>query len=137
VSYTNLPLNFTGDTTETEMFKMFSPDQIEALKSGNYTYNHHHMGVDPSEFETDKGLKETFVPTSTSVDPKGEHFVASVEGKTYPFYGTQFHPEKQYLSFAPDFNFDHSELSEHINRNFADFYVGQTRKNDNTFPSYE
>jgi gamma-glutamyl hydrolase len=59
------------------------------------TYNSHQWGVDPSVFETDAGLKEIFEVTSVSYLPdNGKPFVASVESHKYPFFGTQFHPEK-------------------------------------------
>jgi len=58
------------------------------------TYNSHHWGVDPKQFETDAKLKEMFDVTSISYLPTGEPFVASIESTKYPFFGTQFHPEK-------------------------------------------
>lgn len=89
------------------------------------------------EFANDEQLMKMFKATSFSSDPKGEDFVTTIEGLDYPFYGTQFHPEKQYLSFAPGFDFKHDEQSEVINRKFADFFVGETRKNTNGFMIYE
>lgn len=64
-------------------------------------------------------------------------FVSSMEAYNYPFYGTQFHPEKQFLSFDPNFRFNHDEVSEEINRHYYDFFVGKARKNSQSFESYE
>ena len=59
------------------------------------TYNAHTYGIDPSKFETDAGLKEMFELTSVSytTETNGKAFAATIEGKKYPFFGTQFHPE--------------------------------------------
>lgn len=51
-------------------------------------YNSHHFGVNPKKFETDAGLKETYEVTAVSLLEDGRPFVASIEGKKYPFYGT-------------------------------------------------
>jgi len=59
----------------------------------NITWNGHNWAVNPASFETDAGLKEMFEVTAISYMPDGRPFVASVEGKKYPFFGTQFHPE--------------------------------------------
>ena len=59
------------------------------------TFNHHSFGIALDTFSTDEGLKIAFTPTSTSTDPvSGDTFVATMESPDYPFYGTQFHPEK-------------------------------------------
>ena len=60
-----------------------------------------------------------------------------MEAYNYPFYGTQFHPEKYQFSFHPDSNFLHTNTSIVYNRYFADFFIEQARKNNNQFPSYE
>lgn len=56
----------------------------------------------PDKYESDYGLKAMFRPTSVSYDNKGKVFVASMESDKYPFYGVQFHPEKQQYVFYPD-----------------------------------
>ena len=68
---------------------------------------------------------------------QGTDFVSSIEAFHYPFYGTQFHAEKQFLSFDPNFRFNHDEVSEEINRKYFDFFVGKTRKNSQKFETYE
>lgn len=60
----------------------------------NLTYNAHNWGVIPEKFETDAGLKEIFEVTSISYSDEGAPFVSSIESPKYPFFGTQYHPEK-------------------------------------------
>jgi gamma-glutamyl hydrolase len=65
------------------------------------TYNAHTHGISLEEFNSNKGLVEMFKATSTSIDENGIEFVASIEAHDYPFYGTQFHPEKEQFTFYP------------------------------------
>ena len=78
-----------------------------------------------------------FTPTAISYDNDGKAFVASMEAKAYPFFATQFHPEKAQFVFYPGTKIDHSTESIHYNRYFADFFVEQCKMNGNSFSSYE
>jgi len=52
-------------------------------------YNSHDWGIDPKKFETDEGLREMFEVTAVHHLPDtGAVFVASIESKKYPFFGT-------------------------------------------------
>lgn len=76
---------------------MFSGLGMQAyeFETHNFTYNSHHFAVKPSLFETDDSLRNFWTVTSISTVPNnGTEFVASIEAINYPFYGTQFHPEK-------------------------------------------
>ena len=96
------------------------------------TFNHHSYGVALSAFTEDLGLGSMFTPTSTSTDPvSGDTFVASMESKNYPFFGTQFHPEKVLTMFNAD-SIDHSWESVSYNRYFADRFIELARENTNT-----
>lgn len=102
----------------------------------NVTYNAHHWGMNPNKFKTDKKLSDLFYHTSISYMPDGRPFVASIESKDYPFFGTQFHPEKATRVFREDLYIDHSWISIELNRHFTDYFVYQCRHNPNSFGSY-
>ena len=86
------------------MFAGMGPDAW-LLNEYNVTYNSHHWSLDPYKFQIDMGLRAFFKPTSISYMPDGRKFVASMEttglNAYYPFYGTQFHPEKAASIFNP------------------------------------
>ena len=42
-------------------------------------------------------------PLSTNIDEDGLEFISTLEAKTYPFYATQFHPEKNTFEWAPKY----------------------------------
>ena len=93
-SHVSLPITFTKDPKETKMFCPLGEEAMQFQK-GNFTLNSHSWSIPPSTFETDAGLKEMWDVTSTSFDSAHNRtFVASIEGKKYPFMATQFHPEK-------------------------------------------
>ena len=58
------------------------------FETGNYTYNSHLHAVNPELFKEDEGLKTFWDLTSVSFMPNGTAFVATIESKNYPIYGT-------------------------------------------------
>lgn len=96
----NYVLHFTQEPEKTRIFgPLGSQSQIFAEKA--LTYNHHHFGVTPNRFLTDRGLSEIFTPIAISYDNEGRPFIAAMESKQYPFFGVQFHPEKAQFIFYP------------------------------------
>lgn len=131
----NYNLEFLVDPSTTRMFSPLGDDaQIYAKK--NITYNHHTFGIKPDLFKTDTKLAAMFTPTSVSYDNNGKAFVASMESKKYPFFGTQFHPEKQQFSYYPSVKIEHDPTSIFYNRYFGDFFVNQCRMNKQKFKNY-
>jgi gamma-glutamyl hydrolase len=130
-----IPITFIGNPEET---KMFGP-----LRKASYTfevspmtYNSHKHGISLTTFNSNKGITSIFKATSTSVDENGLEFVSSMESTKYPFYGTQFHPEKEQFSFYPEGHFEHNEETLAFNRYFADFFVSEAKQNTNKFDTY-
>lgn len=99
-------------------------------------YNSHHFGVNPDKFKNDKKLKDTYEVTAISNLADGTPFVASIESKKYPFFATQFHPEKSSYVFVENKGINHSWLSLQMNRHFGDFFVYTARHNTNKFGDY-
>ena len=92
LTHASIPLKFVVDPLES---KMYGSLQEEALlfENHNFTYNGHNWGINPDTFLTDAGLKDMFIVNAISYMPDGRPFVASIEGRKYPIYGTLFHPE--------------------------------------------
>jgi gamma-glutamyl hydrolase len=94
LTHESLPLQFIVDPRDSQMFGQLQ-DVAFLFENHNYTYNGHNWGIPPEKFISDSGLKAMFTATSVSVMPApyGRQFVASMEGKKYPIFGTLFHPE--------------------------------------------
>ena len=112
------------------------------------TYNHHQSGITPEEFLADKGLTDMFVITSTNVDLNGRHFVSSMEAldlDKYPFYGVQWHPEKNAYEYGTVPGTDHpwaNNINHHPNGIYvcaamAEVFISEARKNEHVYLEVE
>lgn len=99
--------------------------------------NIHKYGISQETFQKDEGLKSMFRPTSISYDLDDKPFIATMESEKYPFFATQFHPEKEQFYFVPGTNIDHSEKSIYLNRYFGDFFVCHAKNNMNKYDTYK
>jgi len=77
--------------------KVLSRGNIEeyarVFKEQSFYYNHE-LGITPDHFKKYPELEGNYNILGTSKDPKNLEFVTIIEHKKYPFFGTQFHPEK-------------------------------------------
>ena len=114
-SFDNLlsTLDFTKDGLESTMMKNAIPAVMRKLSTKNCTLNNHKMGISPMEFKKHTNLDKFYKIISTSKDRKGKKYVSTIEGRFYPFYGVQWHPER---SSAMDY--------------FAKFFVKELKKNN-------
>merc|ERR1712168_1156095 len=71
-------------------------------------------------------------------DEFGKEFISTVEAKNFPFYGVQWHPEKN--------NFEHKTLYKEFpssangvltSQYMANFFVNEARKNHHKFPTQQ
>lgn len=120
-SFNNLlsTLDFTEDGLKSRMMKNATSAQIKHLSTKNCTLNNHKMGLSPNKFKKHKNINNFYKIVSTSNDRKGKKYVSTIEGKVYPFYGVQWHPER---SSAMDY--------------FANFFVNELKKNKNKKKRY-
>lgn len=119
------------------MFNWFGNEAYK-FERNNYTYNSHTWSINPKKFKTDEGLREMFKVTSISYMPTdGRPFVASIESDKYPFFGTQFHPEKVTTIYSEGNGINHSLESISLNRHFADYFVYLTRHNTNYYGDFK
>ena len=97
--------------------------------------NNHQAGVTPATFKENSKLNSFFDVLSTNVDRKGRAFVSTVESKTYPVYGTQWHPEKNNFEWGmrtdgtPYEVINHTPEAVHASQALANYFVGECRRN--------
>lgn len=126
----SLTLDFVVEPSETEMFAALGEDAYK-FETDAVTLNSHSWGVNPDSFTTDKSLSEFYRLTSVSYEPGNEPadarpFGASMEAFDYPFFGTQFHPEK-ILAMFYDMGINHTWESIKLNRYFTDHFMSYAR----------
>lgn len=109
---------------------------LEALENDPITVNLHHYSVLANESKLHPRMATTFTPLATNKDRNGVEFVSMMEGITLPFYGTQFHPEKNAYEWdqgwcngtIPGVNAARSSGAIAAMQYFSDFFVSEARK---------
>jgi gamma-glutamyl hydrolase len=98
------PLRLTPESKRSDMMRSFSKSYLYALEHHPLTLQNHMYGISPHEFMINPHLRRFYRILATAIDEKGKEYVTIVEGKYYPIYGVQNHPERQrqsrpFLSF--------------------------------------
>lgn len=70
---------------------------------------------------------------SVNKDWNGLEFISTIEHVNYPFYGVQFHPEKNLYEWVLNKNISHSSNAVLASQYFAQFFINEARKNDHHF----
>lgn len=101
------------------------------------TANYHIKCMTPKRFNESK-LDQFFNIVTTNQDDKNKSitFISTIEAKDYPFYGVQWHPEKNQFEFVLNKNHEnipHDYNAILVGQYMANFIVQEARKNNNTF----
>lgn len=128
------PLLFNTEILkESKMFSFLDDEDIYALKYLNTTSQFHHYGVSEEKFIEHESLSSFFKITTYSEDLDGKITISTVEGKHYPVYAIQSHPEKSNYVRNMQYGVPQTRESVFIGQKLANFFVEEARKNDNTF----
>ncbi|XP_048385613.1 gamma-glutamyl hydrolase-like [Stegostoma tigrinum] len=123
-----LPLNFTKGAMDSRMFKNFPVDLMKALAVEPLTANFHHNSLSVKNFTNNAELRNFYNILSTNVDSNGIEFVSTMEGKSYPVYGVQWHPEKNLFEWSRK-KIPHTPHAVEVGWYMANFFVNEARKN--------
>ena len=104
-------LGFTADGWLSRLFGGMSYELFKQVASpvGDLAFNNHGLGIHPDDFRASPA-NEYFRILSVDEDRKGTPFVSTVEGRHFPFYGTQWHPEKAPWEWNPLHEISHNEV---------------------------
>ncbi|XP_030622096.1 gamma-glutamyl hydrolase [Chanos chanos] len=133
----SLPLTFTEDPLLSRMFKSFPDKVLKALATEPLTGNFHHYGVTAEAFLNNQKLNDFFSILSTNIAENGSKFVSTMEGKKYPFYGVQWHPEVNRFQWDPNYQFPHSKNAVRVSSLLAEFFVNEARRSLHRFSQPE
>lgn len=138
-SNVNLPLHLTPEASSSRLFEKATQRIMNALLFENVTFNSHHRGVPPAEWMKPE-LWKTLKVLATSFDEDGKEFVSVVEGVNgLPWFGVQFHPEKNAFehgflpSGQPAVLALHTPNAIAVTQFLSNFFVQQARKNIRSF----
>lgn len=132
-----IPLNLTKHAFESRLFENLSKKFMQSLMFEPVTMNMHKMGISPDVYKENKKLMQMFRVLSTNLDYKGKEFVSTIEGIDYPFYGMQWHPEKNIFEWTRKARISHFPNAIEISQEIVNFFVNEARKNHQHFKSEE
>ncbi|XP_064623925.1 gamma-glutamyl hydrolase-like isoform X3 [Lineus longissimus] len=132
-----LPLKFSSDYNKSRLLKTADPNVIKILIAENITANFHKKCCTPKTFKSTPELSGFFRMVSTNKDRNGLDFVSMMEAFEYPFYGSQWHPEKNSYDMGYQDHIPHTFESARVAQYFANFFVDEARKSNHEFPSME
>lgn len=95
-SFNNLmsTLYFPDDPRDTRLFRNADKKFLLMLQKEECTLNNHKMGLSVKSFMDNPRVSKFFKIVSTSVDRLNQEYVSTIEAYDYPFYGFQWHPER-------------------------------------------
>ncbi|XP_061784756.1 gamma-glutamyl hydrolase [Nerophis lumbriciformis] len=128
-----LPLNLTPAAYTSRMFEGFPKELMEALQREPLTGHFHHYGLTVKAFKNNEKLQGFFTIISTNTGESGVDFVSTFEGKQYPFYGVQWHPEVNRFQWDSKLNFPHSPHAVQLSSLVAGFFVNEGRRSLHDF----
>lgn len=117
----NLPVTLLpGDSRFRTWLQTTHPNYESVLANGpQFFYNS--KGVCLATFESNRPAASKYQVLST-FGSGGKSYVAAIEHREYPFFGLQFHPEKNLFDFSDFFQADHSAASVKASRLFQDYF---------------
>jgi len=130
-----VPLNFTSAANSSRLFLNAGSHLMNILATEDVTFNNHEKGVSPTNF--DNKLSFFYNVLSYNYDLNNKLFVSAMEAKNYPFYGVQFHPEKNLFEWTTYYDIPHFTDSSLIAQYFTNFFVNEARKSTHSYPSQD
>lgn len=139
VMATNLPLSLrlVPGALSSRLFRSFPSSLVEALRTEQITFNSHDHGLLLSEYRSNTELNSFFQLLSVNRASNGPWFVSTVEARDYPFYGTQWHPEKNNFEWSQNAdysNLPHTPDAIEASQATARFFLSEARKSGHVFP---
>merc|ERR1711962_1822433 len=135
-----MSLQMTKDAPQSRLFRDI-PSNVESILSENkVTYNAHYNCVSVDSYHKSHELQSFFSVLSTNQDSNGKVFISTMEGRRYPFYAVQWHPEMNSFEFNRNnteglgTNINHSYQAILTSQYTANFFVNEARKNSHKFP---
>nr|XP_004653382.1 gamma-glutamyl hydrolase [Jaculus jaculus] len=129
-----LPLNFTGGSLQSRMFKNFPADLLLSLAVEPLTANFHKWSLSVQNFTMNEKLKKFFNVLTTNTDGNID-FISSMEGYKYPVYAVQWHPEKAPYEWKKLGGISHAPNAVKTAFYLAEFFVSEARRSSHHFQS--
>ncbi|XP_043199245.1 gamma-glutamyl hydrolase-like [Amphibalanus amphitrite] len=120
---------------ESRMFANATPEQVALFTDEPNVVMFHSKCVRPGAFAR---LAPEYRSVATAVDRHGLEYVAILEHRDLPIYGTQFHPEKAAFEWSTLERVDqisHAPSAVSASQYLGEFLVSEARRSENVFTS--
>jgi gamma-glutamyl hydrolase len=107
---------------DSDMFNNWQDKHFNAASNGHgVLYFSHHYAVFTKYFNESQALTSFWHLVAKTTSSAGQEFVSAIQAKQYPFFGSQFHPEKSPFEWRVDANRtkESIELVQLLSNNFV------------------
>jgi gamma-glutamyl hydrolase len=132
-----LALAFTAAAQHSRLYGSMEKRIVDIFRTQAIAENLHQLGLSPQLYAHNERFRSTWDILSVNVDRKDAEFVSSMEAKKYPFYATQFHPERNAYEWDREEALIHSADAVAAMQALANFLVSEARKSGHVFASRE
>ena len=116
------------------LYSDLSTNLLNRLQSGDgILYFNHHFAITKEYFLNSQPLRKFWNVESYTTTSFSEDFLSTFKAKDYPFFGVQFHPEKNLFEWKV--YADRSESGAEIVQIISNKFVEMARKSKNSFSS--
>lgn len=132
---TDRTIHWNEQTLPLSPFSQFLDDEdLSNLEKFRLSYFNHVYSITKDTYQKNKQLQKVIYVIGDTYNKDGINFQSVVYGKQYPFFGTQFHPEKiQFERVKATVGMNTSNNAITAAKKFAVMQVHQARKNQNKF----
>ena len=132
------PLNLSKDYRESKLFRDVPDYLAKAFNSSpTITAHNHDYSLPVQLFEKNKKVKDFYKVLTTNVDRKGKQFVSTMEARKYPFYSTQWHPEKCSYEWSARQKVSHDLIAIQLAQYISNFFVNEAKFSSHKFATEE
>ena len=128
------PLNLKKDYRESKLFRNI-PDYLVKPFNATFTAHFHKYSLPFKLFQENKKLQNFYKVLTTNFDRKGTQFVSTLEARKYPFYSTQWHPEKCAFEWGIKKKTPHDLTAIRLGQYMSNFFVNEARFSSHKFSS--
>ncbi|KFM28592.1 Gamma-glutamyl hydrolase A [Auxenochlorella protothecoides] len=131
-------LDLTEAAPSSALFGGISPHLARKVADPalNITMENHYFGLPPEHYRRWGVLGEAFTVVSTTRDRVGVEYISTAEHRRYPFFATQWHPEKPPYEFGMK-AIPHSLDAVLVSQHLANVFVDTARRSGHEPESHE
>lgn len=107
----------------------------DATSDDGIFFYHHRWSVKPSTFNTVESWRSMWDVVTTSMTSDNAEFLSTLEAKDFPYFLTQYHPEKNSFEWRVPAKRTFNAIS--AEQKFINVFMRYARQNPNTYPPQE